>query len=327
MKASRHVVVLLLALAVVVPAPCFAVHWGAEPVCTPPTPPVPARPPATRSDGVLHALSWNLHGAPSAGPMAARLGRVAAEILRRGPDVVLLQELWFADDARRLADALGDGYLRVPDDPQVSDTLLYRLIGLRSGGLLAFVARDSAWRLVDPSRFERFRAGPPWWRSPLDQGDGLAEKGVQSFTLVRAGVRIRIANTHLQARYAASPVEVGRDAAIRDRQVAQLLRGLAPDRDVAATLLFGDFNLHPDEATYRRLTQDWVDLTRGLQCPTCATHLSRTGRPGGWVDYVLVRARPGVTSDPRMALIENTAVDCPYSDHQGLDLQIGIEAQ
>jgi Endonuclease/Exonuclease/phosphatase family len=144
---------LLPALALLCPGPCHAIHWGAEPVCEPSTPSAPAQPPATRPDGVLHALSWNLHGAPSAGPMDARVGRVAAEILRRGPDVVLLQEIWFADDAQRLADALAGAYLRVADDPQVSDTLLFRVIGLRRGGLLAFVARDSPWRPVGPSRF------------------------------------------------------------------------------------------------------------------------------------------------------------------------------
>jgi hypothetical protein len=28
-----------------------------------------------------------------------------------------------------------------------------------------------------------------------------------------------------------------------------------------------------------------------------------------------------------MALIRNAEVDCPYSDHHGLDLQVGIETQ
>jgi hypothetical protein len=142
--------------------------------------------------------------------MDARLGRIAAEILQRHPDLVLLQELWFADDARRLQDALSSHYLRVADDPHISDSWLSRLTGLRRGGLLAFVARGSAWRPEGPSRFERFRAGPPWWRSLLAQGDGLAEKGMQSFTLVRPGVRVAIANTHLQARYAAGTDAVRR---------------------------------------------------------------------------------------------------------------------
>jgi endonuclease/exonuclease/phosphatase family metal-dependent hydrolase len=304
---------------------CHAMHWGKPTACTPPLSSTPSRAPVAQSGIVLHALSWNLHGAPSAGPMDARLGRIAGEILRRHPDLVLLQELWFADDARRLQDALSGQYLPVADDPHVSDSLLSRLTGFRRGGLLAFVARASAWRPEGPSRFERFRAGPRWWRSLLAQGDGLAEKGVQSFTLVRPGVRIGIANTHLQARYAASAAEVRHDAEIRARQVAQLLHDVAPERDAAATLLFGDFNVHPDEGPYRQLTQDWVDLTRGLQCPTCATRLSRSGRPGGWVDYVFARAGSGIRLDPHMTMIANAAVDCPYSDHHGLELLVGIE--
>ena len=303
-----------------------AMHWGEPTACTPPPSSAPSHTRPSRSGIVLHALSWNLHGAPSAGPMDARLGHIAGEILRRHPDLVLVQELWFADDARRLQDALSTHYLRVADDPQVSDSWLSRLTGLRRGGLLAFVAHASAWRPEGPSRFERFRAGPPWWRSLLAQGDGLAEKGVQSFTLVRPGVRIGIANTHLQARYAASAADVRQDAEIRARQVAQLLHDVAPERDAAATLLFGDFNLYPNEGPYRQLTRDWVDLTRGLQCPTCATRLSRSGRSGGWVDYAFASAALGIKLDPHMTMITNTAVDCPYSDHHGLELLVGIEA-
>ena len=304
---------------------CHAMHWGEPTACTPPASSAPSRGLVTRSGIVLHALSWNLHGAPSAGPMDARLGRIAGEILRRHPDLVVLQELWFADDARRLQDALSGHYLRVADDPDVSDSWLSNLIGLRRGGLQAFVARASVWRPEGPSRFERFHAGPPWWRSLLAQGDGLAEKGIQSFTLVRPGVRIGIANTHLQARYAGSAAEVREDAEIRARQVAQVLHHITPERDAAATLLVGDFNLYPDEGPYRQLTQDWVDLTRGLQCPTCVTRLSRGGRPGGWVDYVFASARPVVRLDPHMTMITNAAVDCPYSDHHGLELHVGIE--
>jgi endonuclease/exonuclease/phosphatase family metal-dependent hydrolase len=304
---------------------CHAIHWGEQAACTPPPSTAPSRAPVAQSGIVLHALSWNLHGAPSAGPMDARLGRVAGEILRRHPDLVLLQEAWFADDARQLQDALSGHYLRVADDPDVSDSSLSRLTGLRRGGLLAFVARGSAWRPEGPSRFERFRAGPPWWRSLLAQGDGLAEKGMQSFTLVHPGMRIAVANTHLQARYAADTAAVRHDAEIRARQVAQLLHDIAPAPAVAVTLLFGDFNVHPDEGPYRQLTQDWVDLTRGLQCPTCATRLSHSGRSGGWVDYVFARVGPGIRLDPHMTMITNAAVDCPYSDHHGLELRVGIE--
>jgi endonuclease/exonuclease/phosphatase family metal-dependent hydrolase len=100
-----------------------------------------------------------------------------------------------------------------------------------------------------------------------------------------------MANAHPQARYAAGAAEVRQDAEIRARQVVQLLHGIAPDRDFAATLLFGDFNAHPDEGPYRLFTQDWVDLTRGPKCPICATRLSRSERPDGWVDYVF--ASPG----------------------------------
>jgi endonuclease/exonuclease/phosphatase family metal-dependent hydrolase len=104
-----------------------------------------------------------------------------------------------------------------------------------------------------------------------------------------------------------------------------VLHDIAPAREVAVTLLFGDFNLYPNEGPYRQLTQDWVDLTRGLQCPTCATRLSRSGQPGGWVDYVFASAGSGTRLDPHMTMITNAAVDCPYSDHHGLELLVGIE--
>lgn len=326
MKSVFPAIGLLLALVVPIPPSGQKFFWGEAPVCAAPAPSATVHPPEPRPGSVLRVLSWNLHGAPSAGPMDARLGRIAAEILRRRPDLVLVQELWFADDAHRLADELADAYLRLVDGPEVTDRLLYRLTGLRRGGLLALVARDSAWRPAGPARFERFRAAPPWWRSPLEQGDGLAEKGVQTFTLVGAGVRIGIANTHLQARYAGSGAALRQDARIRERQVEQLLRDLAPAPDLALQLLFGDFNLYPGEAPYRRITRDWLDLTRGLQCPGCATRLGRSGGPGGWVDYVFARPAAGMPPDPHLGMITNRSPDCPYSDHHGLELQLSIAA-
>jgi hypothetical protein len=45
------------------------------------------------------------------------------------------------------------------------------------------------------------------------------------------------------------------------------------------------------------------------------------------VDYVFASPGPGVRLDPQVTMIANAAVDCPYSDHHGLELHVGIDTR
>ena len=54
--------------------------------------------------------SWNLHALPLSAGRSPRLRRVAAAVLARLPDAVLLQEVWAPGDRRDLASSLGDRY-------------------------------------------------------------------------------------------------------------------------------------------------------------------------------------------------------------------------
>ena len=263
----------------------------------------------------LRLISWNLHGPPFAERRSERMRAATAEMIRRAPDVALLQEIWFRGDAARLIDQFGSGYdpVDVPDGA---------LLG-RKGGLLAFLRKSSPWSLASEdrvARFEEFTAEA----SPLIfwQGDGLGDKGIQVLELRHAasGQGLFVLNTHLQAQYRGYPYEK-----IRRAQISQL-NAVASGLDHGVPVLAaGDLNTLPQEAAlYARLTSVWHDLTAEVrqQC-SCGTNVpAATGGTEKWIDYVLARRNVSWTFSAHARLIRNAATDDPFSDHQGLDASI-----
>jgi endonuclease/exonuclease/phosphatase family metal-dependent hydrolase len=279
----------------------------------------------------LHVISWNLHGVPTVAPMETRLARVAEQISLRGPDLVLFQEVWFEGDARTLDSLLGPGYSRVEDSWAVNLSLLSALSGFRRGGLLTYVRKEDAggWK-ASRSEFRRFDRSPPWYHRPFDEGDGLSAKGIQYFRLERSGDQLIVFNTHLQSQY---PKDTYGDARIA--QIAQLqeLASTFPRQELI--LVAGDFNTWPDESEIYGLIikswQDkapWHDLTAPfrLENKDAVTHLEPDERPAHWIDYVLLRAPSERAIDPRLRLLKSRSIDCPYSDHHGLEALITIGA-
>lgn len=265
-------------------------------------------------------ISWNVHGMPFDASLAGRLDNIAGEILRRRPDLVLLQETWLDAAARRLDCRLRGQYERVPDPDGVRAGPLAPF-GHRRGGLLALVRSDSPWkfdRSVAP-QFVEFAAAGPLHRI-LDERDGIAGKGIQGFAVSDGSRRVTVLNTHMQAQYPGRRYED-----VRSAQAGQLL-GHARQSPGGVTLVAGDFNTHPGEAAlYGTLTGEFLDLTsdfrRGCACGT----LAGAGRgETHWIDYVLARAAGPAVIESRMDQIRNAAVDDPYSDHHGIWLQLTI---
>lgn len=253
----------------------------------------------------LHIVVWNLHGVPTAPRLLRRFRAAAAEIRRRAPEVVLLQEVWRPQEAQLLRSDLPT-YAAV--DPPRGGALG------RAGGLLTLVSRSSGWSIAAHS-FERFRDHAPAWK--LWQGDGLAEKGILRVELERGDARVVLLNTHLQASYGP-----GGYASVRRAQLRQLGRAALAEDPLVPLIAAGDLNTRPHEAHFEEITRAFTELTAPLRerCG-CGTLPGRDG----WLDYVVARASPHWAASADVVLIPSERRDYPFSDHHGLDARVSFE--
>lgn len=298
------------------------VHYGNEHPCADTSSP-PARA-ATASD--LHVVTWNLHGTPEHGPRDARFARIADEVLRRAPDLVAFQEVWFQVDAKLLAERLSETYAQISPSEKGWGTFLF---GHRPGGLLSFVRKSSAWSVAQPAALHEFTEHAPAWRL-FNEGDGAAGKGFERYTLQRDEQRLTIVVTHMQSPYPGRPY-----TEIRAAQFEELDAGATEPGNRNPVLLLGDLNTPPGELSGFSKGR-WADLTQWLQDQChCASNLdpvvapdgTESSVPGNWIDYVLLKRPTGTASlavaDAR--LIRSTGVDCPFSDHQGVEMFLRVK--
>lgn len=257
----------------------------------------------------MKLICWNLHAVPLIGVrVAERLAAAAAAIDREAADVVLLQEIWTAEAVRAIKQALGPSYTVMNGENGA---------GRHCGGLLTLLRRDR-WQAIGPAAFTRFTMAAPAWK--FWQGDGLFKKGMLTVTAARVetGRRVVFVNTHLQSQYGyfhADGMLRARQAYVPERasQLRQLEEVVRRDDDVA--IIGGDFNTAPHEWPTLGLPAGWQELTAELRMTGCLTYIEKTG-PHSWYDYVFARSPARITASAR--LIENTAVDVPFSDHHGL---------
>ncbi len=94
--------------------------------------------------------------------MGRRIERVARLLLsgEPGPDLILLQEVWFERDAKHIEKALGGTYERIRDSEVVTSHLGW-VFGFRRGGLLTFLNGGSRWKVPDTSLFKEYAAHAP----------------------------------------------------------------------------------------------------------------------------------------------------------------------
>jgi endonuclease/exonuclease/phosphatase family metal-dependent hydrolase len=258
----------------------------------------------------LHLISWNIHGIPTqlgCGP-SGRMDRIATEIDRRKPDLVLLQEVWCRRTLDRLVAALGSRFDRV-SGPGGGGLL-------RRSGLAAFVRRASGWK-VENQEFHEFEHHANAWK--IWEGDGVSGKGVQVLQLERKGSNTTVLNTHLQAEYAGTDY-----LDIRVGQIRQLTRAAASNSATGPVFAAGDFNSDPAADTaYTELGRHWDDLTApARQVCGCSTHFHSDGSAGGWIDYVFAKRDPRWEVTGVLDMIRNETADIPWSDHNGLDMRL-----
>ena len=335
---SRFIMVCLLGFALALNG-CASVHWGSDHDYLPLSAHVSAEPQMATGSGDIHVITWNLHGSPDTAPMSNRLARVAKELIRRLPDLIVLQEIWFDGDKQSLQAALHDDYDLISDAPTVHSGFLSAVAGHRNGGLLTFLSHKSSWKTIGgdaalPSTFHEYQASASAWR--ISEGDGLGHKGFQRFELERDGTRLTIYNTHLQSQYG----DHRRYVAVRSLQIAELTNDANAEWGHATNsvtqLAFGDFNTSPTELElYKQLVSGWDDLTRHKRamCDCSGTSLDYDEVPGTedgrqtieveWIDYALARPGTGVRAVDITRILSDK-VDWPFSDHHGLEVILAL---
>ena len=251
----------------------------------------------------MTVLSWNVHGLPfHNAPL--RLTRIAAWVREHQPDLVLLQEVWSSGHLRLLAQAVAGDYEAV--------SVGGRLGSKPRGGLAVLLRRESAWQPIRVD-FERYQRTAPWYK--LNEGDGLAGKGILAVEVRRDDERLLVIDTHLQAGYGAR-----RYPEVRRAQLEQLTAFVERAGRDAPLLIGGDLNTEPDEDLYRDhiapLGSDLTEVERRHAGGTC---FDARGKRTEWIDYVLLR---GVPARASLTRIESDAPDDRYSDHDGLLVRI-----
>jgi len=259
----------------------------------------------------ISLVSWNLHGVPGAPRREERMQRVAAEIARRAPDLVLLQEVWLPGDEERLVAGLAPAYRELPWP--------HKSWLFRESGLMALLRDGSAWRLA-ATRFSEFRAEAPDWK--LWEGDGFGDKGVQQLTLKSDGLVLSVLNTHLQAVYGEAKYAEVRAQQLD--QLAELARAVAPSGAVVGA---GDLNTRVGSPLHASgIAAHWIDLTAELRrsCD-CGTAVRDDGRANVWIDYLLAFREAGLrVRAETVELLANAGPDDPFSDHNGFHARLVI---
>jgi hypothetical protein len=242
--------------------------------------------------------------------VSERLRVIAGAVLAREPGVVLLQEVWRPRDAAWLGERFGrEGYETVG--------VPFGGLLMRKAGLLAFVDTRAGWR-AGAARFHEFSAEASDWK--VWEGDGLGDKGVQGFTVLREGLAFEVLHTHLQAAY-----QEGGYAEVRRAQLKEL-RALVAAVKGRPVLVAGDLNTAPDEAAWEEMA-DLRDLTAGLRASCeCGTSVPDAGETSRWIDYLLAHVPSGWDLEAKLSLLRSQRPDVPYSDLQGLDAVFRIAA-
>ncbi|MCP5521548.1 MAG: endonuclease/exonuclease/phosphatase family protein [Verrucomicrobiales bacterium] len=247
----------------------------------------------------LTLLTYNVWGLPKwiNGASADRFGRIADELERLRPDIVLLQEVWTS----RARDVLPDG------DWWVASTERRFPFWGRNG-------------LVLLSRFEmlggEFR--------PFEAGllpDSIMSKGALKTTLQLAGGdRVNVWNVHLQAGASAT----GRAARTRSRQIRELREWVHEAKDdQVADIVGGDFNCTPGSANFHELEDAFGPALGTATGETRrATYGWLDARPGEAraLDHMFVLARPGwrLRGTHTGLAFDSPRLDQRLSDHRAV---------
>jgi endonuclease/exonuclease/phosphatase family metal-dependent hydrolase len=243
----------------------------------------------------LTVLVYNIWGLPSwmNHASSARYARIACELERLQPDLVLLQEAW--TKAAETAVPTNGGWA-VARAPAASF--------FRRNGLLVM----SRYPIIG-GEFRPFTSAA--------FPDSIVRKGALKVTvLLPGGQHLNVWNVHLQA---------GNATRVRSRQIAELASWVRAAEDgQVADLVAGDFNSTPDSPQFQQLSHELgrtaQEIAHQEYFPTY-DDLSPNPKAAETLDYLFIRPRidlsdleaaPGVrfaTADRRQRLSDHLALE------------------
>jgi endonuclease/exonuclease/phosphatase family metal-dependent hydrolase len=262
----------------------------------------------SRRPGPLRILSMNvLHGFPGFDRQGERLDLVADEIIRRGADVALLQEVpwnpWTGSGADRIAQRTGLNHVFL----RANGNRFAILFEEGSAIVSRFPLRDIDRVVLAPA------AGPFEHRIAL------------AATVAAPSGDVRLVVTHL----------TGGSGAANEGQAASLLGWL--DEQDGPIVLGGDFNAIPGSTTYRLLAAQLTDAFWSVHPddPGWTCCIDDLGAPPGTpmqrrVDYLFVSGAGSDTLPPTAAqvvLLEPVETPSGWlraSDHAGVYLELTL---
>lgn len=267
--------------------------------------PAALMPPTMRSneDTELKLVTYNIWGLPSwmTGARPGRYTRIARELERLDPDLILLQEAWTAK-ARTAAPADG------------------RWAIARAAGQHTFFQQSG---LVTLSKFPvlsgRFY---PFSRAAFP--DKFVNTGVLKVTVKLPGDELlNLWNVHLQDE--GSPT-------VRRTQIRELIARVRAARDgQMADLVGGDFNCTPDSEFFQELTRELgpsvQQLGGGRQLVTWDGLSAKPGS-GKTLDYIFVResTRCKTAQAAQHAAFMARTLNQRLSDHLGIEAEVRFRA-
>jgi len=266
----------------------------------------PARVSSLRNAGgaqSLRLLSYNIWGLPGwmTGARSGRYTRIARELERLDPDIVLLQEAWTAK-ARKCAPANGSWWIARPDGQHTF---------FQQSGLMTL----SKFPIIGGEFYPFSQAAFP---------DRVVCKGVLKTTIcLPDGSILNVWNVHLQE---------GGPPPVRQSQVHELIaRVQAAEDGQIADLVGGDFNFTPESPLYRKLEQSLGPTVYNLGGDKpFVTWNKLSAKPGAGqtLDYFFVHKTPALQSVEAFARVAFAALTPAQqlSDHLGLEAVVKLSA-
>jgi endonuclease/exonuclease/phosphatase family metal-dependent hydrolase len=249
----------------------------------------------------LKLVTYNIWGLPSwmTGARPGRYPRIARELERLDPDIILLQEAWTAK-ARKAA----------PDNGRWA---LARAAGQHSFFQQSGLVTLSKCPIVGGEFYPFSRAAFP---------DRFVKKGVLKVTIQLAeGQVLNVWNVHLQE---------GSSSEIRRSQVRELVsRVQAAEDGQIADLVGGDFNCTPESPLCRELANSLGPSVQQLGDTDAFVTwdgLSAKRSAGRTIDYIFIRDRTpcqDVQAGQHVAFTAAT-MEQRLSDHLGIEAVVNL---
>jgi endonuclease/exonuclease/phosphatase family metal-dependent hydrolase len=256
------------------------VLWGLFLAPRAKSPPAPAGVAWGAPDRPLRVVSYNiLHGERG-------LDRVADDVRKLEPDIVLLQEVE-SRDLPALAAALGMQQHYHPTHYFRSENL---------------AGRRSTWGNAIFSKVPLYDAG-----SIPSPGGGSF--GVWAVAVVD-GKKFLVAGVHLSATWNANPAHIKQSGEYRYKELTNLVTAWR-DRGSPPIVVGGDFNQIPLGNNYHVMTEHWTDALAQLGH---TDHTFRAGLLRTRIDYLLI--------SPEWSAREGGVADSDASDHRPIWVQI-----